>query len=103
MTSSRVMMTSWCSLPRYSAVCRAYFRSMASVSIPMAKVRMGRPSLRAAMAQTREESSPPERRNPTGASASSRFSTPAISFSRMFRSTSSIPSAWGAGTSATSS
>ena len=34
MTSSRVMMTSWCSLPRYSAVCRAYFRSKVFGGLP---------------------------------------------------------------------
>ena len=36
------------------------------------------------MAQTRLESRPPESRKPSGASASSRFSTPAMSFSRIF-------------------
>ena len=41
----------------------------------------------------------PESRKPTGASASRRFSTPAISFSRMFRSTVSMSSCMGAGTS----
>ena len=46
----------------------------------------------AAMAHTSDESSPPERRNPTFASATSRFSTPSISFSRMFRQAVSISS-----------
>ena len=76
---------------------------MASVSIPMAKVRMGLPSFLAAMEHTSEESSPPESRKPTGASASSRFSTPAISFSRMFCRMVGISSCMGAGTSAMSS
>ena len=86
-TSSRLMITSVWSAPMKSAACRAYFRSMASVSMPMAKVRMGCFSSRAAMAHTRLESSPPERRKPRGASASSRLSTAAMSLSRMFRQT----------------
>ena len=52
--------------------------------MPMAKVRISFPSTRALMAQTRLESSPPESRNPKGASASSRLSTPAMSLSRIF-------------------
>ena len=40
-TSFSVMITSVCSLPMYSAAFRAYFRSIASTSIPMAKVRIG--------------------------------------------------------------
>ena len=39
------MMTSVWSLPMYSAACLAYFRSMASSRIPMAKVRIGRLAL----------------------------------------------------------
>jgi hypothetical protein len=46
---------------------------MASVSMPMAKVRIGLVSSFVAMAQTSEESSPPESRKPTGASASRRL------------------------------
>ena len=88
-TSFSVMITSVCSLPMYSAAFRAYFRSIASTSIPMAKVRIGWSSIRCAMAQTREESRPPESRNPSGASASSRFSTPSISRRRSFGHTSS--------------
>ena len=53
--------------------------------MPMAKVRMGLPRCLAAMAQTRLESSPPESRNPIGASASSRLTTAAVNFSRMLR------------------
>ena len=52
--------------------------------MPIAKVRIGFLLCLAAMAQTREESSPPESRKPSGASASSRFSTAEISFSRIF-------------------
>ena len=63
---------------------RAYFRSMASMSMPMAKVRMGLSRIFWAMAHTSEESSPPESKNPTGASASRRFSTPSISNRRSF-------------------
>ena len=85
MTSSGVMYTSVWSLPIYSAAWRAYFRSMASARMPMAKVRMGALLFRAAMAHTREESSPPESRKPTLASATSRFSTPATSLSWIFR------------------
>ena len=55
---------------------------MASTSMPMANVRMGLFSSRRAMAHTSEESSPPESRKPMGASASRRFRTPAMSFSR---------------------
>ena len=57
---------------------------MASTSMPMAKVLMGLSSILWAMAHTSEESSPPESRKPTGASASSRFSTPSISRRRSF-------------------
>ena len=78
-TSSRVMITSVWSAPMNCAAFRAYFRSMASVSMPIAKVRIGFPSSRAAMAHTSELSRPPLSRNPSGASASSRFSTPAVS------------------------
>ena len=88
-TCSFVMMTSVWSAPMKSATSRAYFKSMASPSMPMAKVRMGFCRFLAAMAHTRLESSPPESRKPRGASASSRFSTPATSFSRMLRHTSS--------------
>ena len=70
-----------------SAASRAYFRSMASVSMPMAKVRIFFPSTTEEMAHTREESSPPESRKPRGASASSRLSTAAISLLRMLRQT----------------
>ena len=63
---------------------RAYFRSMASLHMPMANVRMGFLSSFAEMAHTRLLSRPPESRKPSGASASSRFSTPAMSFSRMW-------------------
>ena len=91
-TSSRVMITSVWSAPMNCAAFRAYFRSMASVSMPIAKVRIGFPSSRAAMAHTRLESSPPERRKPRGASASSRLSTAAISLSWMFWQTVSMSS-----------
>ena len=84
MTSSGVMMTSVWSACRYSATSRAYFRSMASLHMPMANVRMGFLSSFAEMAHTRLLSRPPESRKPSGASASSRFSTPAMSFSRMW-------------------
>ena len=80
-TSSGVIYTSVCSLPIHSAACRAYFRSMASLRMPMAKVRMGVLLFRAAMAQTSEESRPPESKNPILASDTSRFSTPATSLS----------------------
>ena len=83
-TSSRVMYTSVCSAPMKSATMRAYLRSIASVSMPMAKVRIGWFSSRAEIAQTKLLSSPPESRKPSGASASSRLSTPRISFSRIF-------------------
>ena len=83
----------------YSATSLAYFKSMASPLMPMAKVRIGVLLRRAAMAHTKEESSPPDSRKPTLASATSRFSTPAISFSRMFqhtvsRSSRQIRSTW---------
>ena len=83
-TSCRDIMTSVCSAPMKSATSRAYFRSMGSKSMPMAKVRIFFPRSLAEMAHTRLESRPPERRKPRGASASSRFSTAAMSFSRMF-------------------
>lgn len=43
----------------YSATSLAYFKSMASPLMPMAKVRIGVLLRRAAMAHTKEESSPP--------------------------------------------
>ena len=46
-----------------------------------------------ATAHTREESSPPERRKPTGASASSRLRMPSVSLMRILRQTASNPSA----------
>ena len=82
-TCWRVMYTSVCSAPMKSAAVRAYLRSMASTSMPMAKVRTCLPKILAEMAQTRLESSPPESRKPRGASASRRLSTPRISFSRI--------------------
>ena len=54
---------------------------MASSLIPMANVRMGLSEQRWATAHTSEESSPPLRRKPTFASATSRFLIPATSFS----------------------
>ena len=80
-TSSFVMMTSVCSLPMYSATSWAYFRSMASYFMPTANVRIGALSFFCAMAHTRDESSPPERRKPSFASDTRRFSTPATSLS----------------------
>ena len=50
----------------------------------MAKVFIFLPRSFAEIAHTRLESKPPESRNPTGASAHSRFSTAAMSFSRIF-------------------
>ena len=76
----------------YSAVSFAYLRSMASLSIPMAKVFIGVDEYFWAMAQTREESRPPESRNPTFASETSLFSTPAISFCRIFEHAVSLSS-----------
>ena len=52
-TSSFVIVTSVCSLLRYSAASRAYFKSIGSVSMPMAKVRIGFSLFLAAIAQTR--------------------------------------------------
>ena len=81
MISSFVMMTSWCSLPIYSATSFAYFRSIASSLIPMAKVLIGFPGISfCATAQTSELSRPPLNRNPIGASESRRFAMPLISF-----------------------
>jgi len=60
--------------------------------MPMAKVFIGFFRSRADTAQTSDESSPPLSRNPTGASASSRFSIPAISLFFMLRHTVSMPS-----------
>ena len=64
-----------------SATCFAYFKSIASVFIPMANVSIGFLRIFAETAQTSEESSPPERRKPSGASASRRFSMPRTSLS----------------------
>ena len=91
-TVSLSMTTSVCSLPMYSATRFAYLRSIASVLIPIAKVRMGLPRIRADTAHTRLLSSPPESRKPIGASASSRFSMPATSFSLIEAVTRSMPS-----------
>ena len=56
------------------------------LSMPMAKVRIGFLLFLAAIEQTNELSKPPESRNPSGASASRRFSTAAIKRSRIPRS-----------------
>ena len=71
---------------------------MASSLIPIAKVLIGSFDSFAAMEQTRDESSPPERRNPTLASDTRRFETPSMSFSLMFLQTvsmSSFMTPWG--------
>ncbi len=58
----------------YFATSCAYFKSIASVDIPIEKVLIGCFSILVATAHTMEESSPPDNKNPKGASASSRFS-----------------------------
>ena len=60
----------------YSATSLAYLRSIASISIPIAKVSIGLSDRLAATPHTREESRPPDKRNPTGASASSLLRIP---------------------------
>src|SRR5829696_1747154 len=80
-------MLSWCSVSRYSATAQAALRSGESWR-PTAKVLSLSPrSLyhRAAMAATRLESSPPERKTPTGTSPIIWPSTVAMSFSRTSR------------------
>ena len=57
----------------------AYFKSIASVDIPIANVSIGFLSIFAAIAQTSDESKPPDSKKPNGASASNLFSTPLIS------------------------
>ena len=70
----------------------AYFKSIASVSIPIAKVLIGFFKISAAIAHTRLESRPPDNKNPSGASASRRFFTPSVSLSWMFFVITSISS-----------
>ena len=75
-TSSLVMTTSVWSAPIAAAAVLAYLRSIASISIPIAYVLIFFGAMRrAAIAHTSEESSPPERRKPTGESESRRLST----------------------------
>ena len=52
--------------------------------MPIAKVLIASFLFLAAIAQTKEESSPPESKKPTFASATRRFSTPETNFLRIF-------------------
>ena len=83
-TSSFDIYTSVWSDPIKSATCFAYFKSIASFSIPIANVFIGLSENFCATAHTRDESSPPDKRNPTGASESSLFFIPATNLSWMF-------------------
>ena len=59
-TSSLVIITSVWSVPKKSATSFAYFKSIGSVSIPIANVLIGVSVIRWPIAHTNDESKPPD-------------------------------------------